>query len=109
MAKTITSVLLLLLGGIAYGACTSTGCTDVRVTRLYVNTQYVTYVLTDGDETALNCTLVSGVYMTLDHYDANYKSVYSTLLAAQIADRPVSIRTVDNSTNCKITYVLLDS
>ena len=74
----------------------------------FAHANFMVYVATNGDETQLNCTTVSGSYVALDHTDSNYSAVYSLLLAAQFADRPVHIRIVEGSGNCKISYALLD-
>ena len=94
--------------GTSYAACGATGCIDVLIDELYVNSNYLVYVATNGTETAANCTPLAGVYLTLDPSDSNYNAVYSLLLAAQLADRLVTIRIVDGSANCKISYVVLD-
>ena len=104
----VITFMSLFAMGVSHAACGTTGCTDVLVDELYVNSNYVVYVATSGTETAINCTPVSGTHLTLDPSDSNYNAVYSLLLAAQLADRPVSIRTVDGSANCKISYVVLD-
>ena len=107
-ASVVIASTSLFAMGASHAACGTTGCTDVLIDELYVNANYVVFVATSGTETAINCTPVSGTHLTLDPSDSNYNAVYSLLLAAQLADRPVSIRTVDGSANCKISYVVLD-
>ena len=88
--------------------CSQNACDSVQVDRLYVNASGVIYVGTSGNETGLSCTPVSNVYLTLDPGASNFSTIYSTLLTAQIAEKPVIIRTVTSSTNCRIQYVVID-
>ncbi len=107
-AGIVVTFTSLFATGASHAACGTTGCIDVLIDELYVNSNFLVYVATNGTETAANCTPLAGVYLTLDPSDSNYNAVYSLLLAAQLADRPVSIRIVDGSSNCKISYVVLD-
>ena len=108
MFRILIALVLLAVSSLARAGCSPAVCTDVYVEQLYVNFVSVVYVRTDGDETALNCTLVSNSYLTLDMNDSNSDALYSTLLAAQLADRKVDIRVVENSSNCKIAYIRLN-
>ena len=106
--KLIFAIGLFLTSGAAYAACSGPICSDVLVERLYVNANGVVYVSTDGVETALNCTAVSGIYVTLYHTDTNFDAIYSTLLAAKLVEKTVGIRIEDSSSDCRILYVTVD-
>jgi len=105
----IVAFLSMTVGGAAYANCAGVACTRVQIERLYLNADGPIHVATDGDETALSCTAVSNVYTTLNPSDPNAAAIYSTLLAAQIAGKPVTIRIEGASPNCEIRYVYVDT
>jgi len=99
---------LALAGGSAYANCSSDVCLSVHIERLYITVNGLIYVGTSGDETQLSCTAVSNVYVSLDTTVGNSDELYSTLLAAQLADKKVSMRMLPASTNCAIHYMTID-
>ena len=105
--KLAVLVAVALLGGAApaMSSCANNHCNGVLVTALEVNASGVTYVGTDGDETALNCTAVSGVYLSLHYTDAQADQVYALLLSSRVQRAPVIIRIVTSSSDCQIHYV----
>jgi len=108
------SVHLVLFVGLAFSAgdahanCSSEVCSSVYVERLYITDNGLIYVATSGDETQLSCTAVSNVYVSLDTTVGNSNELYSTLLAAQLADKKVSMRLLLGSSNCTIRYMTID-
>ena len=92
----------------AFAECNGPSCNQVGIERIYTNANSWVYVGTDGNEPGLNCTPVSGVYLTLYHTDSNFEAIYSTLLAAMVADRPASLRIDGGSGNCKIRHAIFD-
>ncbi|NRD73819.1 hypothetical protein HQQ94_11330 [Shewanella sp. VB17] len=98
----------LLLTGSAYAACMSIGCTGVYVERLYTYVSGQILIGTSGDETLMSCEAAEGKYATLNHSEPAADIIYSTLLAAQMANKRVYIRTDEKSKGCKIVYVTLD-
>ena len=106
MINRIFLFILLTLSSTAYAAnyCASSGC-DSTISSLYVQADGNIFVGTDADETLANCTTVSSVYLTLTPSSTNNKELYSTLLAAFMADRAIYIRIVEGSTNCAIQYI----
>ena len=92
----------------ASGECVPHICQDVYVEKLYPNTSGLVYVATSGDETKLDCNAESGVYLSFDLSDPAGDAYYSTLLAAQISERKVSIRIVNGSQGCKVQYMTHD-
>ena len=108
MFRFILGVIFTSLSLSVSAACVSTGCTEVYVDTLYVSSSGTIYIGTSGDEKALACTAVSGVYATLDMADLGANAIYSTLLSAQMSDKKVFVRTINNSTDCKVAYVTLD-
>lgn len=91
----------------AYAVCGENICADIFVDKLYVNSTGLIYVATSGTETNLSCTPESGIYLSLDPAAPNSDEVYSTLLAAQISGKLVSVRTQAGSSNCNILYITL--
>lgn len=65
------------------------------------------WVQTSGTETALNCTANSGAWLKLSSDSPMKKEVYALLLTAFTTDRLISIRVVDNSTDCVIAYAYM--
>lgn len=102
--------LLLIIPSFVFSQeCSSSGCTS-KITDLYTNTNGVIYIGTQGDETKANCIPVSGVYFTLTpSKSTNSKEVYSSMLAAFIADKKIQLRIKENTTNCELAYVRLSS
>ena len=92
----------------AQAACTAAMCDDVYVDRIYSTLNGTIYVNSSGDENALNCTLINGTYMTIENDSLGANNMYNLLLAAQMADKKVLIRTQVESNNCQINYVILD-
>jgi hypothetical protein len=63
------------------------------------------WLQTSGTETALNCVPDSGIHLFLSATNAGAKSIYATLLAAEMSDLLVDIRIVDGSSPCQISYI----
>jgi hypothetical protein len=78
-------------------------CSDVRVTLLYIDPN-AAYIQVSGNVSLLPCTAAGGLITLPANTAANFKAMYATLLAAQLADRLVNVR-VENTTNCQIAYV----
>ncbi|MDR6984476.1 hypothetical protein J2X32_003120 [Rheinheimera pacifica] len=106
--KLVLGVALSIFSGLSYADCISYICQNVYVDKLYTNTSGIVYVATSGDETKLDCNAESNVYLTFNLSDPAGDVYYSTLLAAQISDRKVSIRIVNGSQGCKIAYITHD-
>ena len=109
--KTVFTILLALgITGItqvsATDSCTTWGC-FAKVTELYTNANANIYVRTDGDESKANCTLYGGAYFVLKADAKNKDLVYSSLLAAHMANKKIQIRIAENTPDCQISYVSL--
>jgi hypothetical protein len=64
------------------------------------------YIKIVGGTTGLtNCTPVSTGYFTLYRSNVNFNSYYAMLVAAYIAKESVTLRPVDSSPNCVISYI----
>ncbi|MEM7765648.1 MAG: hypothetical protein AAF290_16400 [Pseudomonadota bacterium] len=60
---------------------------------------------TAADKAALNCTLVSGHYMTLKTSHDNYDTLYATILTAITAGHELQVRISEGSSDCEVLYV----
>lgn len=87
--------------------CTSWGCISTIKT-LYINSSGVIFVGTPLDERLANCTPESGIYFTMKP-SIGSKEVYSALLTAYIAQKPVMLRVIEGSSQCELSYVSLDT
>lgn len=109
MKRLLTAAFVLLsfvVGFSAQATCTSIGCDNEKITRLWVNASGSYYVETAGDISQLNCTPHGGIRMYLDGAKVGAESIYSLLLTAQSMDKPVArIRIIEGSSNCEIAYV----
>ena len=99
--------LVVLLPTIVNADCSANACSNVYVDFLYVRANGDVSVGTSGTETGLNCTPGSDVYLRLHKSDQSSDFVYSTLLAAQLANKKVTIRTIGGSSDCQIMYMTL--
>jgi hypothetical protein len=109
MIRFILGVTFTVVSFMVNAKCSSTGCNAVYVDKLYTNAASgLIYIGTSGDEKAISCSAVADVYVTLDISEAGANAIYSTLLAAQMSNKLVSLRTIDNSPNCKIAFVTLE-
>jgi hypothetical protein len=82
-------------------------CSNVRVTLLYVDPA-AAYIQVSGNVALLPCTAAGGLIKLPANTVANFKAMYATLLAAQLADRLVNVR-VENTADCQIAYVTMPS
>ena len=82
-------------------------CSNVRVTLLYVDPS-AAYIQVSGNVSLLPCNAAGGLIKFPANTVANFKAMYATLLAAQLADRLVNVR-VENYADCQIAYVTVPS
>jgi hypothetical protein len=105
--KLIVAAGSMLLATAAVAECTAQGCFEVYIEELYPTAEGGVWVKTSGDETLANCTANSNVFLRLN-VTAGYQDIYATLLAAQLADKRVSIRVAEGTNPCVISYVTLN-
>jgi hypothetical protein len=108
LSRIVASLLALTAGAAAYAECQALGCFSVYIDELYPEAGGGVWVQTSGNETLANCTANSGVFLRLDGTTAGFKQMYATLLAAQLADKKVSLRVDEGSNPCTIVYVTLN-
>ena len=96
----------ILLPSSAIAACGTYACDNVNLKTIHVEASGNIYVEIHEDTTSLNCTRVSGRYMTLRASDANADKIYAMLLSAQAAGKPIGrVRISEQTTDCRIAYV----
>jgi hypothetical protein len=105
--RVLALVASLPLATTAFAECSSAGCYDVLIEELYPTAEGGVWIKTTGDETLANCTANSNVFLRLN-MSAGYKDIYSTLLAAMLAEKRVSLRIVEGSNPCAVAYVTLN-
>jgi hypothetical protein len=84
--------------------CTETQCTNTIKTIVYMDQEHISIWL-NGDELPGNCT--SDRYFVLRHSHQNFKQLYAGLLTAKSLNKEVTLRTVDDSASCDISYMVL--
>jgi len=105
--RVLALVVALSLATTAFAECWSAGCYEVLIEELYPTAEGGVWIKTTGDETLANCTANSNVFLRLNA-SPGYKDIYSTLLAAMLAEKRVSLRVVEGSNPCTVSYVTLN-
>ena len=94
----------------AYADCSGLRCDAIYIETLYADSGELgsdIWLQTSGNESALNCTPNSGVWLKLRGSAESKKEVYALLSMAFAMDKPVTIRVVENSQDCLIAYAYL--
>lgn len=94
----------------ALADCNSTFCTTT-IDRIH-NTNLpdgVVHIQIADSIAPLSCTAEQGVFLSLKTSHPLFDEIYSTLLAATIANSYVRVSTEANSSDCKVNYVQLFS
>lgn len=107
MKKILMSVLTFgtLTTGI-YAECWSQACSNVNITKLLLTASGTLYVGTNGDEGLLNCQSPGNSYTSLTNSDVGKNAMYAALLAAKASGEKVTIRIQEDSSDCRVLYVI---
>jgi len=93
--------------------CAGNFCTNTTISRLYpggdVNDPRVFIRPKDGGQQLLNCTPVSGVYVTLKVSHPLFSESYAALLDATINNKKVWLRVKDGSPDCELAYITVEN
>ncbi len=108
MRAALTAAGLIAVAPAAFPECSAPGCYDVYIDELYTEALGGVWIRTSGDERLAGCVPDSEVYLRLPASVAGFKDIYATLLAAQLAERRVSIRINPGSNPCTVAYVTLN-
>ena len=102
---------VLVSAGALFSTPVSAGCSTDRcineVDALFISATGVR-LTTEGDESSLNCTLQSGLYLTLGLSHPNYDALVAMLITAYQTHEIINIRIVENTPNCEVSYVLVN-
>lgn len=106
----LLAVKIILVSGVfalpAGASCNASRCTDEIVKRIYLPANGKIYIDLGENSSALNCTRVSNVYVTVLPTHGNKEEIYAMLLAAQNVSKPISyVRIIENSNECEVSYV----
>jgi hypothetical protein len=96
---------LFCVKGLA-GTCGSNLCT-AQVKNLYPHENGSIYVEADADMSPLDCTRNQGQFMVLENSNPLRSEIYSMLLAAHMANKEVTMRIANGSSNCRVVYTQL--
>ena len=108
MKKIILSALAIAATtATIHAGCTANGCYGVTIDRLSVTDAGKILVGTSGNEGKLDCTPGAGAYMQLSIRTPGKNAIYSMLLTAQTTKKPVSLRIVNGSAGCTISYAFV--
>lgn len=93
--------------------CSGVACSQTTIQRLYpasnANDPRVYVRPADGGQASLNCTAVSGVYLTLKAAHPLFPEIFDSLLEATIHDKKVTLRIKENSADCEILYIVVEN
>jgi len=104
----LTAAGLLAMAPAAFPECSAPGCYDVYIDELYTEALGGVWIRTSGDERLAGCVPDSDVYLRLPASAVGFRDIYATLLAAQLAEKRVSIRINPGSNPCTVAYVTLN-
>lgn len=98
----------LLCTAAAFAECMPAGCYDVYIEELYPEATGGVWIQTSGNETLADCVSQAGVFLRLNASAVGFKEIYATLLAAQLADKRVTLRITPSSNPCAVASVTLN-
>lgn len=108
MKKSIGALLALsslLAPQIAAAECGGGECHAVKISYMYVASQYATWVSTTGDESLLSCTPNQGNLLKVNPTDSKSDWLYTFLLTAHLQNLTVYVRLNPDLPECTIAYV----
>jgi hypothetical protein len=99
---------LVVFSANVYAECSSDRCYG-KIERLYVSGNTL-YISTDGDESLLDCTAPSDIYVTIHNSDPNFKTLYAMMLTSMSVNNTViGMRIENGSSNCSLVYTYMDN
>ncbi len=105
------AALLAALSGFAphaFADCSATACKGI-VEKIFTRADGMTFFKIAGDRSLVNCTLNSNVYFTLPGDAPGARNILALAIAAQSAGRELTVRIVEGSTGCTVSFATLDS
>jgi hypothetical protein len=98
----------ILLSFKLFAACTATACTGVgkdALISVYPSSSGNIYLQAGAGKENLDCTLVEGHYMVLKSSHPVFDAAYSTVLTALAGEKTLTVRIVNDSPICEVSYV----
>lgn len=87
--------------------CNNVGCIGKFGSIYLRDSGDVSIMKPDGiNSSGLTCTL-EGDYFTLKRTHPSFNEIYSSILAAQLAQKTIYLRALPNTPNCEIKYVVI--
>ena len=99
------TVACALFGSAASADCISYVCDQSQILALYTRADGDAFIQISGNMSVLTCNLVGGLYVKLPMTSPRFKEIYASLLAYQLANRPVTVRMEDGVSDCTISYI----
>ncbi len=106
----ILALITFSFSASASAACWSGGCDGVGAAAVEIvmpsENGYI-YLDAPTDASNLNCTMHGGAYMVIHADNPAKKEIYATLLTGIALGKPLRIRIIEGSSDCKVTYVYM--
>lgn len=102
----------LLFASASWAGCNNIACYGVGkdvLTRTYLASSGNIYIGAPVGKENLKCDLFEGQYMTLKPAHPLFSEIYSTILTGIAAQKQLQIRIVENSPECEVMYVTINS
>lgn len=103
----VVSMLVLATEAAFAGHCDQNLCIS-KVQKLYPHSNGNIYIQAQDDMSSLDCTLNQGLFIVLENGTARESEMYSILLASHMAEKEVTMRIVNGSSNCKLQYTQMN-
>ncbi|MBD8513366.1 hypothetical protein IFO68_11835 [Photobacterium sp. CAU 1568] len=103
--------LLFFISPATWAGCNNIACYGVgkdAIVNVYLHPSGNIY-LGAPEKDKLNCQLDGGTYMTLKPAHPLFSEIYSTILTGIAAQKQMQIRIVENSPECEVMYVTINS
>jgi len=94
---------MAIFSSFIYADCSSGGCYDVEITRIFATDAGVIWVTPSGDVSQLNCTPAGNTSLTLED-TAGKNAIYSFLLTQMTTKKHVNLRVHEGTNGCSIAY-----
>ncbi|MBV7262277.1 hypothetical protein KCG43_09730 [Photobacterium sp. WH24] len=100
--------LLMVFSPTVLAECNPTGCIGIgkeALLSVYPNHTGHIYLQAPAGKEKLNCKLVEGQFMVLKNTHPVFDAMYSTVLTALSTQKQLTVRIVENSEDCEVSYV----
>ena len=101
-------IMSLFLSTRVFSACTTTACSGVGkevLLSVYPHSSGHIYLQAGAGKENLDCQLQEGEYMVLKSSHAAFDPAYSTILTALTTQKQLTVRIINKSPICEVSYV----